>query len=397
MLIGARQVGKTTLTKKLKAAAERDGVRTLYLNLDITTDARFLDSQATLLQKIRLEFGAEYGIVFIDEIQRRKNAGRFLKGLYDQDLPIKFVVTGSGSLELKAAVAESLAGRKRVFPIHPLSFVEFFHYKTENKYRGREALYAEVESGPLDMLLFEYLSFGGYPRVVLAESLKEKRATIAEIFSAYVEKDIVGLLNVDLRESFILLLRLLAQRQGQPINYTGLANDTDLSRHTIKRYLYYGEETFVIQKLLPYFNNISKELTKSPEYYFLDAGLRNFAVGQFRLLQPSDEATGYAFEHFVYLQLRDLREQENFSLHYWRTADRQEIDFVINRFSSLLPIEVKSRAEQVQVPKTLLSFCQKYKCARGVVISRAAPRSVQADNVTIDFSPWWNLVFKNPV
>ena len=254
-----------------------------------------------------------------------------------------------------------------------------------------------MESSRLDELLFEYLSFGGYPRVVLAESLKEKRATIAEIFSAYVEKDIVGLLNVDLRESFILLLRLLAQRQGQPINYTGLANDTDLSRHTIKRYLYYGEETFVIQKLLPYFNNISKELTKSPEYYFLDAGLRNFAVGQFRSLQPGDEATDYAFEHFVYLQLRDLREQENFSLHYWRTADRQEIDFVINRFSSLLPLEVKSRAEQVRIPKTLLNFCQKYKCVRGVVISRAVPRSVQADNVTIDFIPWWSLVFGNPL
>ena len=136
VLIGARQVGKTTLTKKLKAAADRDGVRTLYLNLDITTDARYLDTQAMLLQKIRLEFGTEYGIVFIDEIQRRKNAGRFLKGLYDQDLPIKFVVTGSGSLELKAAVAESLVGRKRVFPIHPLSFVEFFHHKTDQQVLG---------------------------------------------------------------------------------------------------------------------------------------------------------------------------------------------------------------------------------------------------------------------
>ncbi|MFH1573494.1 MAG: AAA family ATPase, partial [Acidobacteriota bacterium] len=114
MLVGPRQSGKTTILKQLDAQLRAGGRNTLWLNLDVEDDFRHLASQGALIQKIRLELGSG-GVVFMDEIQRKENAGLFLKGLYDQGLPWKFVVSGSGSIELKEKISESLAGRKRVF------------------------------------------------------------------------------------------------------------------------------------------------------------------------------------------------------------------------------------------------------------------------------------------
>ena len=137
MLVGPRQSGKTTILKQLEAELRAGGRKTLWLNLDFEDDFRHLSSQGALLQKIRLELGKDGGVVFIDEIQRKENAGLFLKGLYDQGLPWKFVVSGSGSIELKEKISESLAGRKRVFELSTVSFGEFADFRTGYRYTDR--------------------------------------------------------------------------------------------------------------------------------------------------------------------------------------------------------------------------------------------------------------------
>ena len=114
IIIGPRQVGKTTLMMELATELKKNSERVLFLNLDIESDKKFFDTQELLLRKIKLEIG-ESGYVFINEIQRKVNAGLFLKGLYDLDLSYKFIVSGSGSLELKEHIQESLTGRKRLF------------------------------------------------------------------------------------------------------------------------------------------------------------------------------------------------------------------------------------------------------------------------------------------
>jgi len=117
IIVGPRQVGKTTLMKELVLYIQKIGGKTVFLNLDYEMDKVHLEAQDGLISKLRLEFGINRGYVFIDEIQRKKNAGLFLKGLYDMDLPYKFIVSGSGSLELKESIHESLAGRKRMFEL----------------------------------------------------------------------------------------------------------------------------------------------------------------------------------------------------------------------------------------------------------------------------------------
>ncbi|MDE7374103.1 MAG: AAA family ATPase, partial [Odoribacter sp.] len=123
LLIGPRQAGKTTLMKQLQQELLSRKAAVLYLNMDIESDALYLQSQQTLLNKMRLELG-DTGYVFIDEIQRKSDAGLFFKGLYDMDLPYKFVLSGSGSIELKEKIGESLAGRKLVVSVDTVSFEE---------------------------------------------------------------------------------------------------------------------------------------------------------------------------------------------------------------------------------------------------------------------------------
>ena len=132
LIVGPRQAGKTTLMEILRDDLRKKGAKTLFLNLDFNADLPFFDSQEKLLQRITYEMGQEKGYVFIDEIQRKEDAGLFLKGLYDRKLPYKFIVSGSGSLELKEKIHESLPGRKRLFELSTLSFEEFVNYKHDS-------------------------------------------------------------------------------------------------------------------------------------------------------------------------------------------------------------------------------------------------------------------------
>ena len=149
--IGARQIGKTTVLREILNDLSKQRELSLFLNLDIEEDAAFFESQQILLNRIRLEFGNKNGYIFIDEIQQKEDAGRFLKGIYDMDLPYKFVVTGSGSLELKEKISEALTGRKHLLHMWPVSFYEYLDYKTAYKYSDRLQDFCSIESNKLQL------------------------------------------------------------------------------------------------------------------------------------------------------------------------------------------------------------------------------------------------------
>jgi predicted AAA+ superfamily ATPase len=169
------------------------------------------------LSKIKLEIGDD-GFVFIDEIQRKEDAGLFLKGIYDRNLKYKFIVSGSGSLELKEKINESLAGRKRLIEMHPVNFDEFVNYKTGYKYEERLNLFYEIEAEKIDELLTEYLNFGGYPRIILEDKTDEKLKIMHDIFRSYIEKDLVFLLKIDRPDMFSLLIKVMAAQTGSLTN-----------------------------------------------------------------------------------------------------------------------------------------------------------------------------------
>lgn len=388
-IIGPRQAGKTTLMLFLKEFLEKRGKRTLFLNLDIEQDKEFLESQSLLIRKIELELGREKGFVFIDEIQRKENAGLFLKGIYDMNLAYKFIVSGSGSVELKEKVHESLMGRKRLFELSTLSFDEFVNFRTEYKYEKNLLEFFSINKVKADELLDEYLKFGGYPRIVLEDEFGEKKLLINEIYQSYIERDIAYLLKVHKTEAFNSLLKLMAAGIGNLTNYSELSSTLAISLKTVKDYLWYMEKTFVLRKVTPFFRNIRKEISKSPMYYFYDLGLRNFAYGEFG--EPKEK--GFLFQNFIFNILEEKTKLTPAEIHFWRSKEKAEVDFVFETPREIIPIEVKyKKLKEPEVTKSLRSFIKKYKPQRAIVVNLSYEGVVSINTTKVFIQPYYKLM-----
>lgn len=389
LIVGPRQAGKTTIMKILDTELRKNGEKTLFLNLDIEYDKEHFKSQASLIRRIELEFGKSRGYVFIDEIQRKEDAGLFLKGIYDMELPYKFIVSGSGSVELKEQIHESLTGRKRVFELLTLSFEEFVNYKTDYKYEDRLIDFLETEKTKSLILLEEYMNFGGYPRVVLEQELSEKLNIINEIYQSYIERDIYYLFKIQKLPEFSKLVQILADSVGKTINLTELSSTVGLSVKTLKEYLWYLEKTFIVSKVTPFFRNIRKELSKVPVFYFYDLGLRNFSIGQFGRLRDY----GFTFQNFVYLMLLEKLKNTSHKIHFWRTKDKAEIDFVIDAGASMTPIEVKyKKLKTPEITRALRNFIERYAPSKALIVNLFLYEECRINSTEVIIMPFYKLM-----
>ena len=387
LIVGPRQAGKTTLMRQLQDHLEAKGEKTFFLSLDFERDQPHFMSQAALIERLRLEFGKHKGYVFIDEIQRKENAGLFLKGIYDMRTPHKFILSGSGSVELKEKVHESLAGRKRVFELSTVSLKEFIQFKTGYRYEDRLEEYLKVNKNEASRFLMEYLNFGGYPRVIIEDTLDEKLKTIDEIYRSYIEKDIAYLLRVERIDAFGELMRVLAGQIGKMVNLNELSSTLGISVQTVKNYLYYAEKTFIIRRVTPFFSNLRKEISKAPVVYFNDLGLRNFAVRQFGRHVMFSE-TGFIFQNLVHHLLLDKTRHESSTIHYWRTKDKAEVDFVINRGDDVIPVEVKCRElKGTEIGRSLRGFISKYSPSEAWVVNLSLHDEEMIGKTKVKFIP----------
>lgn len=389
IIIGARQVGKTTLMNLLIEKLKQQGEKTLFFNLDIEADAKHFASQQLLLSRIQLEFGSQRGYVFIDEIQQKEDAGRFLKGIYDMNTPYKFVVIGSGSLEMKQKIGESLMGRKHMMDMFSVDFKEYLDYKTDYKYSDRLSDYCQVESDQVHIFLNEYLQFGGYPKVITSEGVAAKREVLGEIYRSYITKDMSFLLGVRSTDKFTKLIKLLAVQSGCILNYAQLASDCNLTVDTVKNYLWYAQQTYIIQELMPFYTNAKKEITKSPSIYFNDIGMCRFAQGNFgNELSLND---GFIFQSFVFQLLRDRYTDEK--LNFWRTKDKAEVDFIIHENGKPIPVEVKySHLKKKSITRSFRSFINKYQPPKAYVINLSMDDAMKINNTEVVFLPYFNLI-----
>lgn len=387
-IVGPRQAGKTTLMLQLKKELEDKGTPTVFLNLDIEHEKIFFSSQLNLLNKIQLDIGKKYGCVFIDEIQRKENAGLFLKGIYDMNTPYKFIVSGSGSVELKEMIHESLAGRKRTFELSTVSFDEFVDYRTNYRYTRKLPDFYAIENDQRFALLEEYLNFGGYPRIVTESKLEEKRNLIGEIYQSYIERDISYLLKIRKTEAFSNLCKLLATQSGKMINYTELSSTLGISSKTIKEYLWFLEKTFIIKKVAPFYRNVRKEITKSPVYYFYDLGLRNYALGVFGRLTEK----GFVFQNLIHNLLRERISNTSAKICFWRSKDRAEVDFILDSGKMIVPIEVKyKQMTDAEITKSLRSFIDKYKPKTSFVVNLTLEKVITVNGTKIQFIPFYKI------
>jgi len=356
-----RQVGKTTIMKSIKRKLDDQDKKTLFLSLDFESDKSFFESQESLVNRIKLEFWNEKGFVFLDEIQRKENAWLFLKWIFDMDLPHKFIVSGSWSLELKENIHESLAGRKKIFEVWPINLEEFINYKTDYKYVDKIWDFCVIEKSKAENLLKEYLCFWGFPRVILEDVLDDKLSIINEIYSSYIERDIRYLLKTDRIDAFSMMIKILANNNWWLINYTNIAQKVWVSVPTLKNYLRYSEKTFCTYFVYPFVWHKAKELVKMPVSYFTDIWFRNFAVWDFKNIE-SESRLWFDFQNLVWNILKEKISISSKKLNYRRTVDGWEVDFIVDSGNWIIPFEVKySNFSTIKISKSMRSFIDKYK------------------------------------
>ncbi|MCX6305272.1 MAG: ATP-binding protein [Bacteroidetes bacterium] len=391
LITGPRQVGKTTLMHELAKKLREDGHPSLFLHLDNEADSLVLASQASLIQRIRSVSAIGKVFVFIDEIQLKENAGFFMKGLYDMQLPVKFILSGSGSMELRASIQESMAGRKRVFEVMPVNFFEFADYRTHYLHTDRLNSYLMEDFQTSLALLNEYLNFGGYPRVIMASTIHEKMDVINEIYQSYMTKDIQNLLKGHGPEVYGRMICLLAAQTGGMVNLSTLSNETRAAQPTIQKYLWYAGRTWFLKMIPPLHGNRIKEITKSPVVYFVDHGMRNFSIRMFGNVHNHRDY-GFVFQNLVCTLLLDTLQRHIYDLHFWRTINKAEVDFVIDRYENPLPVEVKyASLQKPEVTRSLRSFIDHYHPTDAWVINLSYSGKLLLDKTAVHFIPFFRI------
>ena len=241
----------------------------------------------------------------------------------------------------------------------------------------------------------EYLNFGGYPRVVLEDRQDEKVRVIDDIYRSVLERDVAYLLKVEKTEAFNRLIKVLAGQIGNLINYKELSSTLGTSFQTVKKYLWYAQKIFLLNLVTPYSRNVRKEITQSPVAYFGDLGLRNYALGIFGTVASPAEC-GFLFQNLVFLILSSIRHPGLTTLHFWRTKDKAEVDFIVEKGEALIPVEVKFKAlNDVEMPRSLLSFCERYQPAEAHVVNLALKKTIKVGKTRVHFIPYWELLGKS--
>jgi len=334
ILIGPRQVGKTTLLEKITV---RYPGKLLWMDCDEPDIRhRLADTTSTELKA----WIGDAGLVVVDEAQRVKNIGLTLKLFTDKIRSLQLLVTGSSSLDLANEINEPLTGRKWEFMLLPISTEEMLRHHGETSERR---------------LLTHRMIYGMYPEIINRPGKEE--ALLRQLSSSYLYKDIFTFNDVRKPEVIEKLLQSLALQVGSEVNYHELAQLTGTDQATIQRYLNLLEKAFVVFRLPTFSRNVRNELKKSRKVYFYDNGIRNAIINSFKPVDLRTDA-GALWENFLVSErTKWLANHQYFANRYfWRTTQQQEIDYLEEKNGILSAFEFKWNAmAQASFPKTFLS------------------------------------------
>ena len=342
IVVGARQVGKTTLLRKVL-----DDKRYLFLDADDPSTRSLLQSPTT--EQIRT-FLSDFKFVFLDEAQRIPGIGLTLKIITDQFKGVQLFVSGSSSFDLGNALNEPLTGRKWEYELFPVSWEEY-----------------ESEIGIIksEQQLENRLLFGFYPEVINNQG-KEKE-TLKNLVNSYLYRDILTFSDIRKPEVIDKLLQALALQVGNEVNYNELSQLIDVNKITIQKYIDILEKGYIVFRLNSFSRNMRNEIKQNRKIYFYDNGIRNMIIGDFKPLDLRMDK-GALWENFLVSErLKQNKYKNTFSrMYFWRTVQQQEIDYVEECEGAISAFEFKWSNTRTRFPHR---FLENYK-ANGIVIDR---------------------------
>ncbi len=336
VLTGMRRVGKTTLFKmifdKIKSKNK------VFLDIENPLNQKIFEEEdyGNILANLKV-FGInskEKAYIFLDEIQSKPDIVKAVKYLHDH-YNIKFFLTGSSSFYLKNLFPESLAGRKIIFELYPLDFEEFLLFKDckkefFTKFSQKDRNKNKIEYEKIKKLYEEYLEFGGFPQVVLANENEKKREFLSDTFKSYFEKDVQSLASFKEVSRFRDLSLLLLKRIGAKLDITKLASEIGVSRETVYSYISFLENTYFIKLISPFTKSIDREVSGRKKVYVCDNGIA-------RQIGKCEE--GNLLENAVFNNLRIYGE-----IKYYEMRSGGEIDFILS--NKKIGLEVKQKGDE---------------------------------------------------
>lgn len=319
ILLGSRQVGKTTLIKKI---LQDFSASTLFLNGDDPTVLDLLNRPNT--EQLR-QLISRNKLVFIDEAQHISDIGITSKLIVDSFSDVQLVLSGSSSFDLSSKTQEPLTGRKRTFFLYPVSFGEW-----------------QEKNGFLiaDQDLENRLVFGFYPEVL--NNLQEQDITLKELSDSYLYKDVLMYGNLKKPDEIRKLLQALAYQVGSEVSYNELGSNCGLDPKTVERYIDILEKAFIIFRLNSFSRNLRNEIKKGKKIYFYDNGIRNAVINQFQIFDARKDK-GALWENFLVSERVKFvaYNQMMVNSYFWRTVQQQEIDYIEEKNGVIYGYEFK--------------------------------------------------------
>jgi len=325
ILVGARQTGKTTLTRMVLERLA--GRKVQFINGDDPIDRDALNDKS--LESLKRLVG-EADVLFVDEGQKIKSIGQSLKLLVDHyGAQKQIIVTGSSTINLLDSTQEPLTGRKFVYNLYPLALSE---------------IVPDANVLQIQKQWAELLAYGSYPRVVQQESFEGKARELQEITASYLYRDILELQQVRNPEALNKLLQALALQIGSEVSYAELAQTIGIDRVSVERYVQLLERSFVVFRLPPYAGNKRRTISKLRKIYFWDVGVRNAVIRNFNALDSRADG-GALFENWMIAERMKKNEYERSmsAVYFWRTYDGSEIDYIEESNQSLQGFEFKMK------------------------------------------------------
>jgi predicted AAA+ superfamily ATPase len=335
LLIGARQIGKTTLLKQVLLNCKE---KSLWLNADESDIKRKLENATTSTQLLQLFGNAK--LIVIDEAQQVEDIGLKLKLIIDTNPELQIIATGSSAFELLQKSNEPLTGRKKEYHLYPISFSEMVNHTS---------LITEQR------LLENRLIYGSYPEVI--NNPGNEKEVLKEITNSYLYKDVLRYDGIKKASLIDKLLVALALQVGSEVSYNELAKTIgNINSATVEKYVDLLEKAFVVYKLPALSRNLRNEIKKGKKIYFYDNGIRNAIINNFNPLALRNDK-GALWENFL---ISERMKKNSYAKHYcntyfWRTFDQAEVDYIEEYDGALHVFEFKWKTSNKKVPASLLN------------------------------------------
>ena len=339
LLIGPRQVGKTTLLKNILTSVSSEK-KVQFWNCDESDVRQFLSEANSAKLK---SFVGNSDFIVIDEAQRVKDIGLTIKLLHDSFPNVQLAVTGSSSLDLSNSINEPLTGRKFEYNLFPFSTNELVNHTS---------MLEEMR------LLKNRLVYGFYPDVV--NNPGEEKEILTNIVNSYLYKDVFEF--QDIRKSSVIekLVQALALQVGSEVSFNELGNLLGIDTVTVQRYVDLLEKAYVIFHIRSFSRNVRNELKKSIKIYFYDNGVRNSVISNFSPVELRSDI-GALWENFLISERikNNAYHNKNAKYYFWRTTQKQEIDFIEEVDQNLFAYEFKYNPKKAN-SKCPLTFSNNY-------------------------------------